>query len=93
MHASDWATWATIAIGAGALLMGLWRMFGMMHRLMSVIEQNTKGLADNTRELEKVAEKIEDHTERLVRLEAVVAVAAGSPDVAKPLGRSAKKAV
>jgi cell shape-determining protein MreC len=87
VHASDWAEYSTIAVGVGVLLMGLWRVFGVMHRLVSASEQNTRELQDNTHELELVGQKVEGHTERLVRLEAVVAVVAGDPDASKPLGR------
>jgi hypothetical protein len=90
VHASDWAEYSTIAVGIGVLLMGLWRVFGVMHRLVSAIERNTEGLQENTRELGLVVQKVEGHTERLVRLEAVVAVAAGDPDASKALGRPRK---
>lgn len=90
MHASDWAEYATIMLGAGVLIAGVWRVFEMMHRLVSAIERNTQRLEDNTHELELVGQKVDNHTERLVRLEAVVAVAAGDPDSAKALGRPRK---
>lgn len=69
MHATDWATWSFIIVGCGAILMGVLRVFGVFHHLASAIEDNTRGLAENTKRLDKVADKIEDHALRIVKLE------------------------
>lgn len=61
-------------MGIGTVLMGTFRIFGVFHKLAAAIEENTKGLAENTKRLEKVADKMEDHAERIIRLEAVAAI-------------------
>lgn len=79
MLLSTIGTLAVIVVGIGAVIMGLWRGFSAIHKVISALEANTKGLVDNTEKLEAVATTLESHAERIVRLETMVQITSPRP--------------